>query len=181
MLRIRLARVGKKKQPAYRIIVADSHAPREGAFIKIIGHYNPLTNPATLTIKEEEAVQWLQKGAQPSDTAAKLLTRLGVMEKAGLAPVKYAGKDVPPGKKGKKGAEAPAAAAPTAAAPAPVAEAPAAAPSTGAEAAPAEASATEAEATPAEAATAEAGAVSGEEPAAEPAAEAETAEAESTE
>jgi small subunit ribosomal protein S16 len=102
--------VGKKKQPAYRIIVADSHAPREGAFIKIFGHYNPLTNPATLTIKEEEAVQWLQKGAQPSDTAAKLLTRLGVMEKAGLAPVRYSGKDVPPGRRVRR-AEAPAAAA----------------------------------------------------------------------
>ncbi len=121
MLRIRLARVGKKKQPAYRIVVADSRAPREGAFIKIIGHYNPLTNPATLTVKEEEAVQWLQKGAQPSETAAKLLTRLGVLERAGLAPVKYVGKDVPTGTKGKKGAEAaaPAAAASVAAAPAP--------------------------------------------------------------
>ncbi|HET9477270.1 MAG TPA: 30S ribosomal protein S16 [Dehalococcoidia bacterium] len=136
MLRIRLARVGKKKQPAYRIVVADSRAPREGAFIKIIGHYNPLTNPATITVKEEEAVQWLQKGAQPSGTAAKILTRLGVMEKAGLAPVRYVGKDVPPGKKGKKGAEA--AAAPTAAAPAPAAPAaPAPAPAAE-EAAPAE-------------------------------------------
>ena len=185
MLRIRLARVGKKKQPAYRIVVADSRAPREGAFIKIIGHYNPLTNPATLTIKEEEAVQWLQKGAQPSDTAAKLLTRLGVMEKAGLAPVKYVGKDVPPGKKGQKGAEAaaPAAApAPAAPAPAPVAETPAEAPA-------AEAPAAEAEETPAaeapaaEAPAAEAKEAPAAEAAAEPAAEAEaeTAEAESTE
>ncbi len=114
MLRIRLARVGKKKQPAYRLVVADSRAPREGAFIKIIGHYNPLTNPATITVKEEEAVQWLQKGAQPSSTVAKILTRLGVMEKAGLAPVRHAGKEMPPGKKGKKGAEAAAAAAPAA-------------------------------------------------------------------
>jgi len=113
--------VGKKKQPAYRIVVADSRSPREGAFIKIIGHYNPLTNPATVTIKEEEAVQWLQKGAQPSETAAKLLTRLGVMEKAGLPPVRYVGKDVPPGKKGKKGTDASQAAAP-AATPAPAAE-----------------------------------------------------------
>jgi small subunit ribosomal protein S16 len=87
LLRIRLARVGKKKQPAYRIVVADSRAPREGAFIKIIGHYNPLTNPATLTVKEEEAVQWLQKGAQPSDTAAKLLTGWASWE-GGLAPVR---------------------------------------------------------------------------------------------
>jgi len=119
--------VGKKKQPSYRIVVADSRAPREGAFIKIIGHYDPLSDPATVTVKEEEAVQWLQKGAQPSDTAAKLLTRLGVMEKAGLAPVKYVGKQVPPGKKGKQGeAPAPAAPAAAAAAAAPAAEAPAA-------------------------------------------------------
>lgn len=176
MLRIRLARVGKKKQPAYRIIVADSRAPREGAFIKIIGHYNPLTNPATLTVKEEEAVQWLQKGAQPSDTAAKLLTRLGVMEKAGLAPVKYVGKDVPPGKKGKGGAEAtaPATAAPVAAAPAPapVAETPAEAPAAEAEEAPT----AEVEEAPAAEEAAEAPAEE-----AAPEAEAETAEAESTE
>jgi small subunit ribosomal protein S16 len=128
LLRIRLARVGKKKQPSYRIVVADSRSPRDGAFIKIIGHYNPLTNPATLVVKDEEAVQWLQKGAQPSDTAAKLLTRAGVMEKAGMAPVKYVGKDVPPGKKGKKGEEAAPAAVAAAPAPAPVATAPAAAP-----------------------------------------------------
>lgn len=123
MLRIRLTRVGKKKQPAYRIVVADSRAPRDGAHLKIIGHYNPLTDPATLTVKEEEAVYWLQKGAKPSDTAAKLLTRLGVMEKAGLEPVVYKGPDVPPGKRPKKGEEAAPAAAPAAAAPAPPAEA----------------------------------------------------------
>lgn len=154
MLRIRLARVGKKKQPAYRIVVADSRSPREGAFIKIIGHYNPLTNPATVTVKEEEAVHWLQKGAQPSETAGKLLSRLGVMEKAGLAPVRYVGKDVPPGKKGTKGAEAPAeAAAPTTAAAAPEAAAPAekgAGPETPAEEAPAPEPQAEAEAAEAE-------------------------------
>jgi small subunit ribosomal protein S16 len=179
LLRIRLARVGKKKQPAYRIVVADSRAPREGAFIKIIGHYNPLTNPATVTVKEEEAVQWLQKGAQPSETAAKLLTRLGVMEKAGLAPVKYAGKDVPPGKKGKKGEEAPAAA-PAAAAPA--AAAPAAAEPVAEEAAaPAAAAPAAAEPATEEAAAPEEPAEAPAEAAPEPEAEAETAEAESTE
>ena len=87
MLRIRLSRVGKKKQPSYRLVVADSRAPRDGAFIKIIGHYNPRTQPATLVVKEEEAVEWLRRGAQPSETAAKLLTRIGVMERAGRAPV----------------------------------------------------------------------------------------------
>jgi small subunit ribosomal protein S16 len=121
LLRIRLSRVGKKKQPAYRLIVADSRAPREGAFLRIIGHYNPLTEPVTLVVKEDEAVYWLQKGAQPSDTAAKLLTRLGVMEKAGKQPVKYEGKQVESAAKKTKG-EPKAEAAP-AAAPAPAAEA----------------------------------------------------------
>ena len=87
MLRIRLSRVGKKKQPAYRLVVADSHAPRDGAFVEIIGHYNPLTEPTTLVVKEDEAVEWLRRGAQPSETAAKLLSRIGVMERAGRAPV----------------------------------------------------------------------------------------------
>ncbi len=106
MLRIRLSRVGKKKQPAYRIVVADSRSPRDGAFLKIIGHYNPLTNPATLVVKEDEAVHWLEKGAQPSETAAKLLTRIGVMERAGKAPFRYEGKEVPAGPRPKKGVEA---------------------------------------------------------------------------
>jgi len=106
LLRIRLTRVGKKKQPAYRIVVADSRSPRDGAHLKIIGHYNPLTQPVTLVVKEDEAVHWLEKGARPSHTAAKLLTRIGVMERAGRAPVRYVGRDVPPGEKAKKGAEA---------------------------------------------------------------------------
>jgi len=112
LLRIRLTRVGKKKQPAYRLIVTDSRSPRDGAFLKIIGHYNPLTNPATLVVKEDEAVHWLEKGAQPSETAAKLLTRIGVMERAGRAPMRYVGKDVPAAqKKEAKAAAEPAAAA----------------------------------------------------------------------
>ena len=82
MLRIRLRRVGKKKQPAYRLVVADSKAPRDGAFVEIIGHYNPLTEPATLVIDEEKARSWLSKGAQPSDAVAKLLARKGIIEKA---------------------------------------------------------------------------------------------------
>jgi small subunit ribosomal protein S16 len=114
LLRIRLSRIGKKKQPAYRLIVADSRAPREGAFLKIIGHYNPLTEPVTLIVKEEEAVYWLQKGARPSDTAAKLLTRLGIMERAGKAPVKYEGKKVEPAAKKTKAEPKAEAAAPAA-------------------------------------------------------------------
>jgi small subunit ribosomal protein S16 len=114
LLRIRLTRVGKKKQPAYRLIVTDSRSPRDGAFLKIIGHYNPLTEPVTLVVKEDEAVHWLEKGAQPSETAAKLLTRIGVMERAGRAPVRYVGKDVPaaPKKEAKAAAEPKAAPAP---------------------------------------------------------------------
>ncbi len=108
MLRIRLSRVGKKKQPSYRIVVADSRAPREGAFLKIIGHYNPLTDPATVVVKEEEAIYWLGQGARPSDTAAKLLTRTGVMEKAGRPPARYKGKEMPRAPQQKKaGARAP--------------------------------------------------------------------------
>ena len=110
MLRIRLSRVGKKKQPAYRIVVADSRSPRDGSFLKIIGHYNPLTEPTTLVVKEDEAVHWLEKGAKPSDTAAKLLTRIGVMERAGQPPVRHQGKDVPAAPKKKAaGAATPAA------------------------------------------------------------------------
>ena len=107
MLRIRLSRVGKKKQPAYRIVVADSRSPRDGAFLKIIGHYNPLTDPVTLVVKEDEAIHWLEKGAKPSETAAKLLTRMGVMERAGRQPVRYEGKAVPPAPKKEAKAAAP--------------------------------------------------------------------------
>ena len=82
MLRIRLSRVGKKKQPAYRIVVVDSRAPRDGASLEIIGHYNPLTDPPTLVIKEQQAIYWLQKGAQPSEMVAKLLSRASLLEKA---------------------------------------------------------------------------------------------------
>ena len=95
MLRIRLTRVGKKKKPAYRLVVADSRSPRDGAFVEIIGHYAPLQDPATLTVKEERAVDWLKKGAKPSDTVAKLLSRLGILEKAGLPPLPTASTDSP--------------------------------------------------------------------------------------
>lgn len=125
MLRIRLSRVGKRKQPAYRIVVTDQRNPREGAHLEIVGHYNPLTNPATITLKDERVLHWLRNGAQPSGTAAKILTKAGLMEQAGRAPVVYKGKDVPPGRRGKRGDKGEqAAAAPAAAA---VAEAPAAA------------------------------------------------------
>ena len=81
MLKIRLRRVGAKKKPSYRLVVADIRAPRDGAFIDIVGHYNPLTDPETIVIKEERALHWLRQGAQPTDTTARLLDKAGIMEK----------------------------------------------------------------------------------------------------
>ncbi len=81
MVKIRLRRVGAKNRPSYRIVVADSRSPRDGAFIGTIGHYDPLTEPETVTIDEEQALHWLKQGAQPTDTAARLLNKLGIMEK----------------------------------------------------------------------------------------------------
>jgi len=81
MVKIRLRRVGAKKKPSYRVVVADSRAPRDGAFISIIGHYNPLTDPETIVINEEEALTWLRQGAQPTVTAARLLSKVGIMDK----------------------------------------------------------------------------------------------------
>lgn len=81
MLRIRLRRIGAKKKPQYRVVVADQRSPRDGAFVETIGHYNPLPDPPILVINEEKALKWLRQGAQPSETAAKLLNQLGILEK----------------------------------------------------------------------------------------------------
>ena len=81
MVKIRLRRVGAKKKPSYRLVVVDSRAPRDGRFISIIGHYNPLTDPETVVIEEEAALKWLRQGAQPTATAARLLSKMGIMEK----------------------------------------------------------------------------------------------------
>ncbi|MFC2013154.1 30S ribosomal protein S16 [Chloroflexota bacterium] len=81
MVKIRLRRVGAKNQPSYRLVVADSRAPRDGAFINIIGHYNPLTDPETIVVDEEKALRWLSQGAQPTATANRLLSKAGIMEK----------------------------------------------------------------------------------------------------
>ncbi len=87
MVRIRLRRVGAKKQPSYRIVVADQRSPRDGRFIEIIGHYNPRTDPETVVVKEERALYWLKQGAQPSDPVRRLLEKTGVMAKfRGEAP-----------------------------------------------------------------------------------------------
>ena len=81
MVKIRLRRVGAKNRPSYRLVVADSRSPRDGAFINIIGHFNPLTDPETVVIDEEKALYWLRQGAQPTATAARLLSKAGIIEK----------------------------------------------------------------------------------------------------
>jgi len=80
MVRIRLRRMGKKKAPTYRIVVADARSPRDGRFIEIIGNYAPTRQPKTLNIDGERARYWLSVGAQPSDTVAYLLKKAGVVE-----------------------------------------------------------------------------------------------------
>jgi small subunit ribosomal protein S16 len=80
LLRLRLRRTGKKKMPCYRIVVADSRAPRDGAFVEIVGTYDPLTEPATVVVDAEKVRAWIRKGAQPSDTVAQLLKRAGALE-----------------------------------------------------------------------------------------------------
>ena len=88
MLRIRLRRIGGKKKPSYRMVVADIRAPRDGAFVDIIGHYNPLTDPETIVVQEERALHWLKQGAQPTETTARLLGKAGVLEKFKLVKEK---------------------------------------------------------------------------------------------
>ncbi|HVC63883.1 MAG TPA: 30S ribosomal protein S16 [Candidatus Dormibacteraeota bacterium] len=72
---IRLRRTGTTRKPAYRVVVADSRAARDGKFIEVLGHYNPLTNPPTIKIEVEKAQAWIAKGAQPSNTVKHLLAR----------------------------------------------------------------------------------------------------------
>ncbi|HLV35103.1 MAG TPA: 30S ribosomal protein S16 [Spirillospora sp.] len=81
MVRIRLRRVGLKKQPSYRIVVADQRSPRDGRFIEVIGHYNPRTKPVTNVVQEERALYWLSTGAQPTDPVRKILERTGTWDR----------------------------------------------------------------------------------------------------
>jgi len=173
MLRIRLRRVGKKKQPMYRIVVADSRAPRDGAFVEAIGYYHPLEDPSKIVLDEARARHWLDHGAQPSDRVAKILAVQGLQEIPAKLQTRIAlgdqrAKDAAEQKAKAKTEEA---AAPKAEAPAPAPAAEAPAPAPVVEAAP------EAEAAPqtetAEPAAEEAAA---EEAAAEPATEAPVAE-----
>ncbi|MFQ5465106.1 MAG: 30S ribosomal protein S16 [Thermodesulfobacteriota bacterium] len=75
---IRLARRGAKKKPFYRVVVADREAPRDGDFIEVVGHYNPMTDPADVKLKAERISYWLGKGARPTDTVAQLLKKAGI-------------------------------------------------------------------------------------------------------
>lgn len=79
MVKIRLRRLGAKKAPFYRIVVADSRFPRDGRFIEEIGTYNPLSDPAEIKIDSERAQQWIKNGAQPTDTVRVLLKKTGVL------------------------------------------------------------------------------------------------------
>jgi len=88
MLKIRLRRVGAKKKPSYRLVVADIRAPRDGAFVDIVGHYDPLTDPETIIIQEEKVLHWLKQGAKPTDTTARLLGKAGILEKFKLVKEK---------------------------------------------------------------------------------------------
>ncbi len=81
MVRIRLRRVGAKKQPSYRIVVIKSEAPATGRPIETIGHFNPRTEPETIVVKEDRALYWLSVGAQPSEAVLRILVKLGIMEK----------------------------------------------------------------------------------------------------
>ncbi len=79
-VKLRLTRIGKKKQPQYRIVAADARSPRDGRFIEILGHYDPRQDPSALTVDNDKAVKWLKEGAQPTERVAKLLTVSGAMD-----------------------------------------------------------------------------------------------------
>jgi small subunit ribosomal protein S16 len=80
-VRLRLKRMGKKKQPTYRVIAADSRAPRDGRFLDTIGFYSPRSEPSEVKLDEEKALTWLERGAQPSDTVRRLLVSSGIWER----------------------------------------------------------------------------------------------------
>lgn len=81
MVRIRLRRVGAKRQPVYRLVAADKESPRDGRFLEILGFYNPRTEPATIQLKEDRIYNWMSKGAQPSDSALALFKTVGLLDR----------------------------------------------------------------------------------------------------
>ena len=80
MVKIRLRRMGAKKAPFYRIVVADSRYPRDGRFIEEVGYYNPMTEPVTIKVEEEKVQKWLASGAQPTETVKSILTKSGIIK-----------------------------------------------------------------------------------------------------
>lgn len=88
-VKLRLKRMGKKKQPMYRVVAADARSPRDGKFLESIGSYNPLTNPHSVQINEERAFYWLNSGAQPTDTVKSLLKQKGIILKHHLMKKGY--------------------------------------------------------------------------------------------
>jgi small subunit ribosomal protein S16 len=88
MVKIRLRRMGAKKQPTYRFVVADARSPRDGRFIEILGHYNPRVEPREVVVNEEKAKAWLAKGAQPSDTVRRLFAEKGIMDRGPIPTTK---------------------------------------------------------------------------------------------
>ena len=87
MIKLRLRRMGAKKKPSYRIVVADARSKRDGRFVEIVGHYNPLTEPTTIVIKDDRARYWLGQGAQPTERVAKLLKIRGITDESGKATI----------------------------------------------------------------------------------------------
>ncbi len=79
-VKMRLTRIGKKKTPFYRVVIADSRSPRDGRFVEEIGYYNPLTEPAEIKIDADKAKQWIKNGAQPTDTVKALLKKSGIVD-----------------------------------------------------------------------------------------------------
>jgi small subunit ribosomal protein S16 len=78
-VKIRLRRMGHKKQPSYRVVVADSRAPRDGRYVEVLGHYNPLTDPPSVTLDNDRARLWLQRGAQPTEPVVRILVWQGII------------------------------------------------------------------------------------------------------
>ncbi len=87
-VKLRLMRMGKKKQPTYRVVAADSRSPRDGRFIEIVGTYSPRSEPSTVNIDNAKAIKWLSQGAEPTDTVRKLLVISGALDEQGSAATK---------------------------------------------------------------------------------------------
>jgi small subunit ribosomal protein S16 len=88
MVKIRLRRMGAKKQPTYRFVAADVRSPRDGRFLEILGHYNPRTEPKSVVIHEERARAWLERGAQPTEVVRRLFAERGLIERGPISAVK---------------------------------------------------------------------------------------------